>query len=67
MNPAVELADESVPTSSDPTMAALLGIIRARSSPSVASPPAPVATRSGYVSFTWVVRRASNVATNDPR
>ena len=64
--PVVELADESVMTPSNPTMAALFDIIRARSSSAVAPPPVPVATPSGYVSFTGVVRRAPNVATNDP-
>ena len=64
--PIVESADESVMTASNPTMAALFDIVRARSSASVAPPPVPVATPSGYVSFTGVVRRASNVATNDP-
>ena len=64
--PVVESADESMMTPSNPTMAALLGIVRARSSASVAPPPVPVATPSGCESFTGVVRRASNVATNDP-
>ena len=64
--PVVESADESVMTPSNPTMAALFDIVRARSSASVSPPPVPVATPSGYVSFTGVVRRASNVATNDP-
>ena len=47
-------------------MAALFGVVRARSSASVAPPAVPVVTLSGYVSLTGVVRRASNVATNDP-
>ena len=64
--PVVESADESVMTPSNPTMAALFDIGRARSSFSVAPQPVPVATMSGYVSFTGVVRRASNVSTNDP-
>ena len=64
--PVVELADESVMTPSNSTMAALLDIVRARSSASVAPPPVPVATPSGYISFNGVVRRAMNVATNDP-
>ena len=53
-------------TPSNPTMAALFDIVRALSSASVAPPPVPVVTPSGYDSFTRVVRRASNVATNDP-
>ena len=64
--PVVESADESVMTPSNSTMAALFDIVRARSSASVAPPPVPVATPSGYASFTGVVKRASNVATNDP-
>ena len=62
----IESVDGSVMTPSNPTMAALLNIFQARSSSSVAPPPVPVATPSGYVSFTGVVRRESNVATNDP-
>ena len=64
--PVVESADESVVTPSNPTTAALLDIVRVPSSSSVAPPPVPVASPSGYVSFTGVIRRASNVATNDP-
>ena len=64
--PVVESDYESVVTPSNPTMAALFDIARARSSSSVAPPPVPVATSFGYVSFTGVVRHASNVATNDP-
>ena len=64
--PLVEFADESAMTPSNPTMAALFDIVRARSSASVAPPLVPVVTPSGYVSFTGVVRHASNVATNDP-
>ena len=64
--PVVGSADESVVTPSNPTMAALFDIFRARSSSSVAPTPIPITTPSGYVSFTGVVRRASNVATNDP-
>ena len=64
--PFVESANESVMTPSNPTMVALFDIVRARSLSSVAPPPVPVATPSGYISFTGVVRRASNVATNYP-
>ena len=64
--PVIESADESAMTPSNPTMAALFDIVRARSSASVAPPPVPVLTPSGYVSFTGVVRRASNVVKNDP-
>ena len=65
-NPVVESADESVLTPSDPTMAALFDLVWALPSSSVDASPVPVATPSGYVSFTGVVRRGSNVATNDP-
>ena len=64
--PVVESADESVVTASNPTMTELFDIVRARSSSSIAPPPVPVATPSRYVIFTGVVKRASNVATNDP-
>ena len=64
--PVVESADESAMTPSNPTMAALFDIVRAPSSASVAPPPVTVATPSGCESFTGVVRRASNVAKNDP-
>ena len=63
--PVFESADKSVMTPSNPTMAPLFNIFRARSSSSVAPPPVPVATPSGHVRFTGVVRLASNVATND--
>ena len=62
----VESADESFTTPSNPTMAALFDIVRARSSSSVAPTPVAVATPSGYASFNEVVRRAWNRATNDP-
>ena len=64
--PVVDLADESVMKPLNATMAALLDIVRARPSASVSAPPASVMTPTAYVSFTEVVRRASNVATNDP-
>ena len=64
--PVVESADESVMTPSNPTMAALFDIVRARLSASGAPSPVPFATPSGYVSFTGVVRSELNVATNDP-
>ena len=64
--PVVESTDESVMTPLNPKMAALFDIARARLSSSVAPPPVPVVTPSVYVRFTGVVRRVSNVATNDP-
>ena len=51
--PVVESVDESVVTPSNPTMAALFDIFRARSSSSVAPPPVPVAIPSGYVASPW--------------
>ena len=51
---------------SDPTMAALFDIFRACSSSSAAPPHVPIASPYRYVSFTRVVRRASNVAKNHP-
>ena len=50
----------------DPTIAALLNIFRARSSASVSSPPRPVSTLPGYVSFTGTVRRSIGVTKDDP-
>ena len=52
--------------SADPTMVALFDIVRARSSASVAPPPGPVTTPSGYVSFTGTARRSIGVDTHEP-
>ena len=57
---------QPVAASADPTMAALFDIVRARSSASVAPPPGPVTTPSGYVSFTGTVRRSIGVDTHEP-
>ena len=57
---------QSVAATADTTMATLFGILRARSSASVAPPPAPVSTPSGYVSFTGTVRHSVGVDTHDP-
>ena len=56
---------EPASASVDPTMAALFDMFRARSSASIAPPPGPVSTPSGYVSFTGNVHRSIEVATND--
>ena len=55
-----------VAASADPTMAALFDIVRARWSASVAPPPGPVSTPSGYVNFTGTVRRSVGVDMHDP-
>ena len=57
---------QPVAASADPTMGALFDIVRARSSASVAPPPDPVSTPSGYFSFTGTVRRSIGVDTRDP-
>ena len=63
---AVASSVEPVSAPVDPTMAALFDTVRARSLASVAPPPGPFSTQSGYVSFTGIVRRSVGVATNDP-
>ena len=57
---------QAVAASANPTMAALFDIVRARSSASVAPPPGPVTTLSGYVSVTVTVRRSIGVDTHEP-
>ena len=49
---------QPVTASANLTMAALFDIVRARSSASVAPPPGPVTTPSGYVSFTGTIHRS---------
>ena len=63
---AVASSVELVSAPVDPTMAALFDTVRARSSASVAPPPGPVSTPSGYVSLTGIVRRSVGDETNDP-
>ena len=57
---------QPVAASADPTMAALFDIVRARSSASVAPPPGPVTTPSGYISFTGTVRRWIELDKHEP-
>ena len=57
---------QPVAACADPTVAALFDIVRARSSASVAPPPRPVTTPSGYVSFTGTVGHSIGMDMHEP-